>query len=117
MGRRPRGTRENEELRERFQAASVENLQLEKEPGHARVQLAQLRGEPYYLELTVDSVSLREGREPGSARLRPDLSGSGEFFLGSDMGPPAVLFYASLWDGGSRPVDLGEVLVAEALRP
>jgi hypothetical protein len=106
-----RGTPGAEELRERFEESSRDLRRLQKELKEAELQLAQTRGDPYFVELRVDRADLLEGATSGSVWLRPDLSGSGELFLQSEFGHPAVAFFGTLWTADDRPEDVGQVMI------
>jgi len=109
-----RGTPREEELRKRFEDSSRDLLRLQKELKEAEMderELAQTRGDPYLVELRVDRADLLEGATSGSVWLRPNLSGSGELFLQSEFGHPAVAFFGTLWTADDRPEDVGQVMV------
>ncbi|HET9059355.1 MAG TPA: hypothetical protein VFN61_05495 [Acidimicrobiales bacterium] len=86
--------------------------QIEYELRKAEMELAKRRTEPYLVPVEVDGTIVGLSAQE-RIEIRPELSGSGELFVQSELGPPAVVFLAGArWgdDDGHRAA-IGWVLM------
>ena len=75
------------------------------------MQLAKLRGDPFFQPVAVDRSQLFDGEPSAVAMIRPDSSGSGEIFIQSAFGEPAIAFVAEVESDDSTIEEVGVVLV------